>query len=276
MKGERLRLLVLRDQTGESWQVGVPLFLFRFLLVSFVILVILGGITVTWLGVIAARLQAAELIASENRQLRSQLTRVGQLQEEVARMAEREKLLMALTQSFLDDPVEDPQQASSKKSGLFDLAARKSFLADIVPDRSKQELSHLTNSDQPRNPNLSPLVSDWRMVPRSVKTGTGNTSMNERIFFVPSSEPISSPEDGVVASAGWDPELGLSVRLLLDDGVECRIGDLGQIDVEAGDIIHRGQTIARATPAGGEMSSHLKVRISVNGLAIDPLFAMMR
>ncbi len=276
MKGERLRLLVLRDQTGESWQVGVPLHLFRFLLVSFVILVILAGVAVTWLGVIAVRLQAAEMIAAENRQLRSQLTRVSQLQEEVTRMAEREKLLMALTQSFLDDPVEDVAQTESKKSGLFDEKARKLFLSEIITDRSKRELGRLTNSDLSQPLNLSPLVSDWRMVPRAVSSGTSATFMNERIFFVPSGEPVSSPDDGVVASVGWDPAFGLSVKLLLSNNAECLIGDLGEIDVEPGDIVRRGQSIAKATPAGGEMSSHLRVRISVNGLAIDPLIAMMR
>ncbi|MEK7392692.1 MAG: hypothetical protein AAB214_09015, partial [Fibrobacterota bacterium] len=123
MKGERLKLLVLRDQTGESWQIGIPLNLFQFLLVSFMILVILAGVAVTWMGVIAVRLQAAEVIASENRQLRSQLTRVAHLQEEVNRMAEREKSLMALTQSFLDDPTERATQTVAKASGLFDDAA---------------------------------------------------------------------------------------------------------------------------------------------------------
>lgn len=274
MKSERLRLLVLRDLTGESWQVGIPLRLFQFLLVSMVILVILAGVAVTWLGVIAVRLQAAEVIASENQQLRVQLTRVSQLQEEVNRMAEREKSFMALTQSFLDDPENGPVQATTQVSGLFDEASRKSFLSDIRSDRSKSILLHQTHQDQFHPINLSPLLSDWRLIPQNTQAAT--TTMDERVFFTPSGEPVSSPDDGVVESAGWDPSFGLSVKLLLANGVECTVGDLGQLDVQSGDIVQRGQTFAKTTPSGGETSSHLRVRISVNGLAIDPLIAMIR
>jgi hypothetical protein len=276
VKGERLRLLVLRDLTGESWQIAIPLRLFQFLLGSLVILVILAGIAITWLGVIAVRLQAAEVIASENIQLRGQLTRVSQLQEEVNRMAEREKSLMALTQSFLDDPENGTAPSAAQSSGLFDDASRKAFLSDIRTDRSKAEFLHQTHQDKFHPINLSPLLSDWRLIPQSIQTGTSHTAMDERIFFTPSGEPVSSPDDGVVGSAGWDPSMGLSVKLLLANGVECFVGDLGQLEVQPGDIVHRGQTFAKTTPPGGEASSHVRVRISVNGLAIDPLIAMIR
>jgi hypothetical protein len=276
LKGERLKLLVLRDQTGESWQIGIPLNLFQFLLVSFMILVILAGVAVTWMGVIAVRLQAAEVIASENRQLRSQLTRVAHLQEEVNRMAEREKSLMALTQSFLDDPTESATQTVAKASGLFDDAARKKFLDEIAADRSKNFMLRLTQQVKTKPLNLAPLLPDWRMIPRALQNGTANTAMDERVFFVPSGEPVSSPDDGVVSSVGWDATMGLSVKLLLLNGVEYSVGDLGQIEVKPGDIIHRGQTFAETTPSGGEASAHIRVRISVNGLAIDPLIAMIR
>lgn len=276
MKGERLRLLVLRDLTGESWQIAIPPRLFRFLLGSLVILVILAGVAITWLGVISVRLQAAEVIASENAQLRGQLTRVAQLQEEVNRMAEREKSLMALTQSFLDDPDNGPVQATTQSSGLFDDASRKAFLAEIRADRSKSDLQHQTHQDKFHPINLSPLVSDWRLIPQSIQAGTTYTAMDERVFFTPAGEPVSSPDDGVVGAAGWDPSMGLSVKLVLANGVECFVGDLGQLEVEPGDIIHRGQTFAKTTPPGGEASSHVRVRISVNGLAIDPLIAMIR
>jgi murein DD-endopeptidase MepM/ murein hydrolase activator NlpD len=276
VNGERLRLLVLRDLTGESWQIAIPLRLFQFLLGSLVILVILAGVAITWLGVIAVRLQAAEVIASENIQLRGQLTRVSQLQEEVNRMAEREKSLMALTQSFLDDPETGSVQTTTQSSGLFDEASRKAFLTDIRTDRSKSEFLHQTHQDKFHPINLSPLLSDWRLIPQSIQAGTTNTTMDERVFFTPSGEPVSSPDEGVVGSAGWDPSMGLSVKLLLANGVECFVGDLGQLEVQPGDIVHRGQTFAKTTPPGGETSSHVRVRISVNGLAIDPLIAMIR
>ena len=183
---------------------------------------------------------------------------------------------MALTQSFLDDPIESSAQTEAQSTGLFDDVARKKFLSEIESDRAKKRILHLTSPEKFHPLNLFPLLNDCRLIPRAIQSGTEKTEMDERVFFVPSNEPIASPDDGVVASAGWDPNLGLSVRLLLANGVECTISSLGRVNVLPGDIVRRGQTIAQTTPSGGEASSHLKIKISVNGLAIDPLIAMIR
>ena len=273
MKGERIRLLILRDLTGESWQVGIPLRLFHFLIAAMVILVILTGATITWLGSIAIKLQAAEMVSKENQKLRQQLDRVGLLQEELHRIEEREKALTSLTQSFLDDPnVHGPPLAQSKTSDFFDERKREIFLSEIRSDRLAKEAKHRSGNDTLRLPLLLPPSRDWEMAlgPNS-EAGPG-----KRKFLSASAAILRSPLDGVVSEAGWSSTGGLHVKLYLVDGWECELSELGEVDLQAGDIVRRGEPIGRTLRAGGESSSHFVVSLSLHGLAIDPWFAMMR
>jgi septal ring factor EnvC (AmiA/AmiB activator) len=273
MKGERIRVLILRDLTGESWQVGIPLRLFHFLVAAMVILVILTGATITWLGNIAIKLQAAEMVSKENQKLRQQLDRVGLLQEELHRIEEREKALTSLTQSFLDDPnVHSTSSEQSKSSDFFDEGKREAFLSEIRSDLVAKEARHRSGNDTLRLPLLLPPLRDWEMAigPNS-EAGPG-----KRKFLSASGATIRSPLDGVVSEAGWSSATGLHASLLLLDGWECELSELGEVDVQAGDIVHRGEPIGKTQRAGGESSSHFVVSLSFHGLAIDPWFAMMR
>ena len=273
MSGEKIRFLILRDLTGESWQVGIPLLLFRFLLVALVVLMILTGATITWLGAIAVKLQAAEVISQENHKLRQQLDQVKQLQEELRQIEEREKALTTLTQSFLDDPI--ARGATSNQvhgSGLFDDRARQAFLGEVRAEMLANEAKHRAGSDTFRLPLLLPPLRDWEVAlgPNSV-TGPG-----ERKILCSPGAVIRSPLDGVVSEAGWSTSEGIHLRLLLQDGWECSLSDLGEADLQAGDIVRRGDPLGRTQRAGGESSSHFVVSLSFYGLAIDPWFAMMR
>jgi murein DD-endopeptidase MepM/ murein hydrolase activator NlpD len=273
MKGERIRILVLRDLTGESWQMGIPLRLFHFLVVALVLLVILTGATITWLGSIAIKLQAAEMVSEENQKLRQQLDRVGLLQEELHRIEEREKALTSLTQSFLDDPtVHGSATTQAPSSDLFDQRKREAFLADIHSDFLAKEVRHRAGNDTLRLPLLLPPLRDWEMAlgPNS-EVGPG-----KRNILSASAATIRSPLDGVVSEAGWSASSGLEVDLLLLDGWECRLSELGEVDVQTGDVVRRGEPIGKTQRAGGESSSHFVVALSFHGLAIDPWFAMMR
>lgn len=273
MNGEKIRFLILRDLTGDSWQVGIPIVLFRFLLVALVALVILTGATITWLGAISVKLQVAEVISQENHKLRQQLDQVKVLQEELRQIEEREKALTTLTQSFLDDPIAHGSTAGqAPRSGLFDEQARQSFVSEIRSEMAANEARHRAKNDTFRLPLLLPPLRDWEVAlgPNSV-TGPG-----ERTILSAPGATVRSPLDGVVSESDWSSSKGLHVRILMQDGWECSLSELGEVDVQAGDIVRRGAPLGRTLRSGGESSSHFVVSLSFHGLAIDPWFAMMR
>jgi len=270
--GERISILILRELTGESWSLRVPLSLFRFLLVVLVVLVILAGFTVTWLGAISARLQTADALARENAKLRTDLRRLDQLQEELAAMEEQQKRVLALTQAFLDDSAKAATSAQIVE-GFYDDQARsrvlKSFTAWL--ERASE---HRATLSQPIRPILlrSP-VETWTT---SQDRALGSDSLVSRTILVEPASPVRSPSDGLVVSAGWDPELGLEVEIATPEGYRIHLGQLDQLDVAAGDFVKAGERIGRTGLGSGVDPVKLSIQVVVNGLAIDPLFAMMR
>ena len=275
MKGERIRILFLRDLTGESWQVGIPLSFLRFLIGLFVVLVILTGTTITWLGSIAVKLQAAEMVSQENTRLRQQLDRVSILQDELRRIEEREKSLTALTQSFLDDaPAKTaPGQLHGSPDGLFDDTRRQAFLAEIHSDLSRREFLHRSGNDTVRIPLLLPPIPSLLVHPAP---GQGATAPGTRKFLAPADINVRAPLDGVVEEAAWSSDQGWHVRISLVQGWSASFAELGRLDVQPGDLVRRGDPVGRTQRSGGESSSHFVVTLSFHGLAIDPLFVMMR
>ncbi|HNY29730.1 MAG TPA: M23 family metallopeptidase [Fibrobacteria bacterium] len=253
---------------------GIPLYFFKFLVISFVILVIIAGITVTWLGTISIRLQAAEMMAQENAILKQQLKEVGSLQEELSKIQEREKALNALTQAFLDDPDSSQiQEIQESSSGIFDEKARAKFLSEVLSVRRTQ-LAHS---------NLSKEISHIPFLSSPIRGEDALSFLldapgpdRERTVFCRAGSTIRSPADGIVLESGWTPRRGLRIRLALPEGLEATFSDLGELEVQAGDLVRRGEIIGKSRLQGGESSSRFRMTLSIHELAIDPWFAMMR
>lgn len=270
--GERISILILRERTGESWSLRVPLRMFRFLLVVTMFLVILAGFAVTWLGAITVRLQTADALVQENRKLRDDLKRTSQLEEELRMMEEQQKRVLALTQAFLDDSARTATPVQTVE-GLYDDRARarvvQSFLTWL--ERSREHRATLSRPIVPLL--LQAPVETWAM---GSDAALGSDSLTTRSILVEPDIPVRAPADGLVVSAQWDPLLGLVAEIATPEGYRIRVGLLGELDVQAGDFVRKGAPLGRTGPGSGVDPVHLSIQVVVNGLAIDPLFAMMR
>jgi septal ring factor EnvC (AmiA/AmiB activator) len=269
---ERISILILRELTGESWSLRVPLRLFRFLLVVLVILVILAGFTVTWLGAISARLQSADALSRENAQLRSDLKKLDQLQEDLQVMEEQQRRVLALTQAFLDDSTKKAN-AERTVDGFYDGAARTKVL-QAFSAWLERSLEHRATLSQPIRPLLlrSP-VENWAL---TADRSLGSDSLSVRTILVEPGAPVRSPADALVMSASWDPTKGLELELATTEGYRIHLGRLDQLDVQTGDFVKAGDRIGRTGVGSGVEPVSLSLQVIVNGLAIDPVFAMMR
>ncbi len=270
--GERISILILRERTAESWSLRVPLRLFRFLMVISMLLVILAGFAVTWLGAISVRLQTADALAAENQKLLADLKRTAQLEDELRMMEEQQKRVLALTQAFLDDSART-NPTTQAVEGLYDDRARarvvQSFLTWI--ERSSEHRATLSRPIQPlllRSP-----VETWAL---GAEAALGYDSLSTQSVLVEPDIPVRAPADGLIVSAQWDPLLGLVAEIATPEGYRIRLGKLGELDVQAGDFVHKGSPIGRTGPGSGVDPVRLSIQVIVNGLAIDPLFAMMR
>ncbi|MCB9495266.1 MAG: peptidoglycan DD-metalloendopeptidase family protein [Fibrobacteria bacterium] len=270
---ERIKFLVLRESSGESWAIHVPLRFFHFLVVATMSVVILAGFAVTWLGAITVRLQTADALARENAELREDLRRMDQLQEELQTLEIQHRRVLSLTQAFLDDSVDQASLPVSSMSGLYDDQARNRVLQAFANWLERRRLTRQSAETPDRPELLVPPVEVWSVL-KDIDLGTGNLA--ERLILVEPSSPVRSPVNGIVMTSGWDPIRGLETEIASAGGFSVHLGHMGTLDVSPGDFVQQGQRIGRTSAGSGVEPARMSVKVMLDGLAIDPLIAMMR
>ncbi len=83
--------------------------------------------------------------------------------------------------------------------------------------------------------------------------------------------PIQAPAQGRVTSVGFDPKLGILVKLDHGFGIETVYGHLAKSLVKEGQRVKRGEVIALVGSSGLATGPHLHYMVKVNGQALDPV-----
>ena len=83
--------------------------------------------------------------------------------------------------------------------------------------------------------------------------------------------PIQAPAQGRVTAVGFDPKLGILVKLDHGFGIETVYGHLAKSLVKEGQRVKRGEAIALVGSTGLATGPHLHYMVKVNGQALDPV-----
>jgi len=83
--------------------------------------------------------------------------------------------------------------------------------------------------------------------------------------------PIQAPAQGRVTAVGFDPKLGILVKLDHGFGIETVYGHLAKSLVKEGQRVKRGEAIALVGSTGLATGPHLHYIVKVNGQALDPV-----
>ncbi len=73
-----------------------------------------------------------------------------------------------------------------------------------------------------------------------------------------------------VSFAGEMSGYGLTVEISHGDGVSTRYAHLSELDVQAGDAVAAGQTIAKSGSTGRSTGPHLHFEVLDEGQAVEP------
>ena len=84
-------------------------------------------------------------------------------------------------------------------------------------------------------------------------------------------EPIYSPANGTVESAGVNGSYGNMITIDHGFGITTRYGHLSRFAVNYGDNVRRGQVIGYVGSTGRSTSPHLHYEVLVNGQLTNPL-----
>jgi murein DD-endopeptidase MepM/ murein hydrolase activator NlpD len=83
--------------------------------------------------------------------------------------------------------------------------------------------------------------------------------------------PVQAPAQGRVTAVGFDPKLGILVRLDHGFGIETLYGHLAKALVKEGQRVKRGEAIALVGSTGLATGPHLHYMVKVHGQALDPV-----
>jgi len=87
----------------------------------------------------------------------------------------------------------------------------------------------------------------------------------------PTGTDILATGDGVVSYTGWRKGYGLTVEIDHGFGFKTRYAHCSSIVVQKGDIVKRGQTIARVGSTGRTVAPHLHYEVHVSGVRVNPV-----
>src|SRR5690606_14513296 len=106
---------------------------------------------------------------------------------------------------------------------------------------------------------------------------TGRHAMHEGLdFAAPKGTPIHASSGGVVTEARYAPGYGKLVEINHGNGRITRYAHPSSINVKMGDLVEKGQMIARVGSTGRSTGSHLHFEVRMAGHPLDPTLFLAR
>lgn len=149
------------------------------------------------------------------------------------------------------------QQLSEQKDslGMLDMVmTRRAGVETTLPSFQPVDYPYLSSS------------FGWRRHPI-----TGRHVMHEGLdFAAPKGTPIHASSGGVVAEAGYVNGYGNMVEISHGNGIVTRYAHASKLNVKRGDLVEKGQLIARVGTTGRSTGSHLHFEVRMAGHPLNP------
>jgi murein DD-endopeptidase MepM/ murein hydrolase activator NlpD len=212
-------------------------------------------------------------------ELQAQLLRLDGLGERLAKMA-------GLKPQELPPPLEPgkapgrggPAPTLHQDLSVDEFSSLLSQLSQQIEERSDQlvvlEALLVSNSANKKFlPTLAPIVDGWFSSNYGwrIDPFTGQKSFHEGIDF-PSDvgTPIVAAASGKVIFADVHPQYGKIVEIDHGNGLVSRYAHCSALLVKEGDLVVRGQQVARVGTTGRSTGPHLHFEVRLNGVPQNP------
>lgn len=153
------------------------------------------------------------------------------------------------------DLLERELAAGNERLRLLDtVLTRRTGMKETLPSLRPVEEPYLSSS------------YGWRRHPV-----TGRHTMHEGLDFpAPRGAPIVAASGGVVTEARYVPGYGKMVEINHGNGLVTRYAHASSISVRLGEVVVKGQQIARVGSTGRSTGAHLHFEVRVADHALDP------
>jgi len=238
------------------------------------------------------------LVAAESQQIDSQrhevtasidalAVRVGEMQAEVLRVNALGQRLVEMAGLNAEEfnfenpaPAGGPEDGKLRENRVDDVAQDLAKVLAALDDR-KRKLVLLETLIMERDLKSHSVPEGWPLVSGGVVTSTfgyrrhpitGRHSMHMGIDIAaqPGSD-IVAMADGLVIFSGQKSGYGNVVEIRHANGLETRYGHNQRNLVKEGDLIRKGQVIAKLGSTGRSTGPHVHFEVRRNGEAVDPM-----
>ncbi len=241
-RSRKVSLIVAPHGSSKSWNRVVSVPALAAMGVGAVALVVLVlGLTLQ-VADLSARAREVDALRRENQALQAQTRRIRELESEFARMQEFETRVRRW--AGIDRGEDSPDRLAA---GSFDWVREEALLAEI--------------------PSLAPLEG-W--VSRGFEAKPdGHSGLD---LAQETGTPVQAAGWGIVRFAGWDDTYGNLVVLDHGNGFTSLYGHNEALLVREGDLVARGEPIARLGNTGRSSAPHLHFEVRLEDEPMDPAF----
>ena len=299
-----MRLIVLGDKPDTPRSVALPRSAVWAVPVVLVLSLLLAGYAGYRLALANAGELPEDLVSAWNGELKSLDARTIDLKESSAREGRAYAARLAALQArLLRMEAVGQRLASAAKldGGEFDFDQEPAFggpytsesASDNAPTEFSLALDRLANQIRNRETQLEVMerllvnrnlaldvaIDGWPVASgyvssvfgRRTDPFSGKQAFHKGLDFTARvGTPVMAVASGVVTWAGWDKDYGRLIEIRHSDGYRSRYAHNSQILVKAGDVVKKGQKIAKVGATGRASGAHLHLEVLANGQLVDP------
>ncbi|MBI4938951.1 MAG: M23 family metallopeptidase [Nitrosomonadales bacterium] len=211
--------------------------------------------------------------------------RLGQMQAQLVRLnalgARLAKLGGIKPQEFNFDelpPQGGPYMPAQQDISLDGMNRQLSELSALLSDRNDKLLALETMLMQVRLDKkmiaaVSPISEGWSSSNFGWRLDpfTGKNAMHEGVdFVVPEGTPIMAAASGIVVFSGYHEQYGNMLEVDHGHDIVTRYAHASRLLVKIGQIVRRGEEIAKAGSTGRSTGNHMHFEVRYKGIAQNP------
>lgn len=214
--------------------------------------------------------------------------RVGEMQAEILRLNALGERLVEMADldaeefDFENPPAvggPDDDIMAAKDTSLAELAGELTDMLGLVSDR-KRKLTQLEKAIMEKDLKEHATPSGWPVRSGYITSKFGyrkhpiykRSKFHTGVDFASKrGTPVVATADGVVVFSGWQSGYGRLVEIRHMDGLKTGYAHNQKNLVKEGDMVKKGQTIAKLGSTGRSTGPHVHFEVRKNGRAVNPL-----
>jgi murein DD-endopeptidase MepM/ murein hydrolase activator NlpD len=267
-KRRYVTIQIIPDDSSQAWTVKLRYRFFEFLFYAIIIALFATALAAVKITEINGKVLTANHLAKVNRELLEKQEKMTLLEKELAKIAEQERKIREIVQTFVTGPKEDPRAKDKDRMSRFAPGDLEKYVAQV---RELDRKAKGPQGDLPSRDNIPDIWPVAGIVSQPFASNSGSESRHEGLDSIAETNAlVVSSAQGIVVESGWDRDLGKFVRIDHDYNTVTLYGHLSRAFVQEGDHVEKGSTIGAVGNTGNSFGPHLHYEILVKGKSVDP------